>query len=181
MHSKLETKNCNGTPTDDWQRQQKVAAIKKHNAKIEQGSKHSLWITEFDNQYMITEGALPESNQERVNVFDKDYTCDSRDRPVFFDQSALTFNEQSFAPTMDQSVKTHKEHLTSQISKEQKNSFITTKVPIFPDDFPVSLNSIKKDITEKDGDACIPLDSALLVKERRRMLYFPLEFGEITM
>ena len=49
------------------------------------------------------------------------------------------------------------------------------------EDFPVSLNSIKEYITEKDGNTYIPLHSTVVLKKRRRMLYLPLEVGEITM
>ena len=36
-------------------------------------------------------------------------------------------------------------------------------------------------MTEKDGDTYIPLHSTVVLKKRQRMLYFPLEFGEMTM
>ena len=53
--------------------------------------------------------------------------------------------------------------------------------PIFLDDFPTSLNSIKEYVTEKDGSAYIPLHSTIPLKKRRRMLYLLLDFGKITM
>ena len=55
------------------------------------------------------------------------------------------------------------------------------KPPNLPDDFPTSLNSIKEYVAEKDGETYIPLHSTIVLKSRRRMLYLPLEFGEITM
>ena len=55
------------------------------------------------------------------------------------------------------------------------------KLPNLPDDFPTSLNSIKEYVAEKDGETYIPLHSTIVLKSRRRMLYLPLEFGEITM
>ena len=48
---------------------------------------------------------------------------------------------------------------------------------IFPDNFPISLNSLKKYIAEKDVDKHIPLHSTIVLKKRRGTL----EFGEITM
>ena len=48
-------------------------------------------------------------------------------------------------------------------------------------DFPASLNSIKEFIIHKDNNSYIPLISTIPLKKRRRMLYLPLEFGEITM
>ena len=55
------------------------------------------------------------------------------------------------------------------------------KLPNLPDDFPTSLNSIKEYVAEKDGETYIPLHSTIVLKSRRRMLYLPLEFGEIAM
>ena len=46
---------------------------------------------------------------------------------------------------------------------------------------PHKLNSIKEYVTEKDGDVCIPLHSMIPIKNRRRMLYLPIEFCETTM
>ena len=51
----------------------------------------------------------------------------------------------------------------------------------FHNNFPIALNSIKEYITERDGDTYIPLHSTIVLKNRRRMLYLPLEFGELTM
>ena len=48
-------------------------------------------------------------------------------------------------------------------------------------DFPTALSSIKEYITERDGDTYIPLHSTIVLKNRRRMLYLSLEFGELTM
>ena len=53
--------------------------------------------------------------------------------------------------------------------------------PIFHDNFPTFLNSIKEYVSEKDGNTYIPLHSTIVLKNRRRMLYLPLEFGELTM
>ena len=40
---------------------------------------------------------------------------------------------------------------------------------------------IRKYVAKKDGETYIPLHSTIVLKSRRRMLYLPLEFGEITM
>ena len=50
---------------------------------------------------MTTKRLLPESNQERVYVFDKDYRRDPRDRPDLYDQSYLTFKDQSIVFSAD--------------------------------------------------------------------------------
>ena len=49
------------------------------------------------------------------------------------------------------------------------------------DNFPTSLNSIKEFITTQGEDHYLPLMSTINLKKRRRMLYLPLEFGEITL
>ena len=71
------------------------------------------------------------------------------------------------------------DNLSSQTTEEDTHD--TTKIPISHSDFPTALNSIKEYITERDGDTYIPLHSTIVLKNRRRMLYLPLEFGELTM
>ena len=68
---------------------------------------------------------------------------------------------------------------SSQTTEEDTHD--TTKIPISHNDFPTALNSIKEYITERDGDTYIPLHSTMVLKNRRRMLYLPLEFCELTM
>ena len=63
----------------------------------------------------------------------------------------------------------------------ERDIYDSPKKPFSLEDFPVSLNSIKEYVTEKDGERCIPLHSTIILKKRRRMLYLPLEFGERTM
>ena len=53
-------------------------------------------------------------------------------------------------------------------------------IPIFPHDFTASLYSIKEYVAEKDGETYIPLHSIIVLKQRRKMLYLPLDFGEIA-
>ena len=79
------------------------------------------------------------------------------------------------ADTLLQTDCAHKD----QSSKEDTKG--ANRTSIFPENFPVSLDSIKEYITELDGDMYIPLHSTIQLKKRRRMLYLPLEFGEITM
>ena len=128
---------------------------------------------------MTTKRPLPASGQKKIFVFDNDYRCDPPYRSDLYDQSSLTFKEQPIAPTIDQNTNALDEQSTSQLPKEDTNG--STMTSIFPEDFPVSLNSIKEYITEKNGDTYIPLHSTVVLKKRQRMLYLPLEFGEITM
>ena len=127
---------------------------------------------------MTTKRPFPQSNQERVYVFDQDYRCDPWDRPDLYDQSSPTFKDQPTPPPVD-TTDAHDEQPPSQLPKEDTNGSITTFTA--PDYFPVSLNSIKEYITKKDGDTYIPLHSTISLKKRRRMLYLLLELGEITM
>ena len=168
-HSNEITTECNGTPTEDWRRRQTIATIKRHNAKHDQQREYPDWINDYADQYMTTKRPLPASDQERTYVFDKHYRCDPWDRP---DQSSLTYKEQPIATVTDQNTNASDEQSPSPLPREHTNGSITK--PIFLDDLPVSLNCIKEYISEKGGNT-IPL------KKRRRMLYLPLEFGEITM
>ena len=128
---------------------------------------------------MTTKRQLPESNQERVFVFDKNYRCDRWDRSDLYEQFSLTFKDQPIAHTADHTENAHKKQPTSQPPKEDANG--SNRKPIFPDVFTVSLKSIKEYTTEKDRDVCIPLHSTIPLKKRRRMLYMLLESGEIAM
>ena len=64
---------------------------------------------------MATKQPLPQSDQERVNVFDKDYRCDPWDRTDLYDHSSLTFKEQPTAPPIDQDTNAHDEQSSSQL------------------------------------------------------------------
>ena len=128
---------------------------------------------------MTTKRPLPQSDQERIYVYDKDYRCDPWDRPDIYDQSTLTFKQQPIATPSDQSTNDNDEQTPSQ--QPEEDTRCSTKTPIFPDEFHVSLNSIKDYIAEKDEDMYITLHSTKILKKRRRMLYLPLELGEITM
>ena len=128
---------------------------------------------------MTKKRPLPQSDQERIYVCDKDYRCDPWDRPDIYDQSTLSFKQQPIAVSPDQNTNDNDEQSSSQPPEEV--NFGSTKTPMFSDEFPSSLKSIKKYIAEKDGDTYIPLHSTIILKKRRRMLYLPLEFGEMTM
>ena len=128
---------------------------------------------------MTTKRPLQQSDKERVYVFDKDYRCVPWFRPDHYDQSSLTFKKQPIAPPVDQNTNAHNEQSSSQSTKEDIH--VSNKKPIFPDIFPVSLTSIIVYIVETYGDTYIPPHSTIPPKKRRRMLYLPLEFGEVTM
>ena len=79
--------------------------------------------------------------QERTYVFDKDYRCDPWDRPNLYNQSSFTFKEHTTAPSVNQNTNAHDGQPSSRIPKEDTDG--SNRKPIFSDDFPVSLNSIK--------------------------------------
>ena len=124
---------------------------------------------------MTTKRPLPESNQPRIYDFDKDYICDPWDKPELYDQCSLTFRHQ-FTTTTTQETDNA---LNEQPPKEDTNG--SNKNPIFPQDFPTSLNYMKVYVPEQDRDLYIPLHSTIPLKKRRRILHLPLEFSEITM
>ena len=94
------------------------------------------WIKDSHDQYMTTKRPLPKSNQERDYVFDKDHRCDPSDEQDLHDQPSLTSKDQPNASSGDQHYTAHIE----QPPKEGTNS--SNRKPIFPEDFPASLNSI---------------------------------------
>ena len=174
--SKLQ---CNGIATEDWLRRQAIATIKRYNAKHEQQKEYPTWIEDSNDQQKTTKRPLSQSDQERIYVYDKDYRCEPWDRPDIYDLSTFSFEQQPIATSPDQNTNDNDEQLSSQPPEE--NNYGTTTRPIFPDEIPASLNSIKEYIGEKDGDTYISLQSTIILKKRRRMFYFPLGIGEITM
>ena len=123
----------------------------------------------------------PPSGKEQEATFlqDQDYRCDYQKHTKLFSQPTITTKELSVTTQLNQNENARDDHPSSQTTEEDTHD--STKIPIFHNDFPTSLNSIKECITEKDGDTYIPLHSTIVLKNRRRMLYLPLEFGGITM
>ena len=143
---------CNGTPTEDWLRPQALASIRR-----------------------------PPPQQEKKEIYaqDEDYRGDRTHHIKPLVQSPLNTKDQSIATQVEQNENTPDDQLSSQSTEE--DNYGATKKSIFPDNFPTSLNSINEYVTEKDGSTYIPLHSTIPLKKRQRMLYLPLEFGEITM
>ena len=81
---------------------------------------------------MTTKRPLPQSDQERIYVYDKDYRCDPWDTPDIYDQSTLTSKQQPIAAPSDENTNDNDEQLLSQPPEEDTHS---SKTPIFPDKF----------------------------------------------
>ena len=122
--------------------------MKRHNVKNEQHKEYPAWIEYSNDQYMTTKRPLPQSDQERIYVYDKDYSRNTWDRPDIYDQSTLTIKQQPIAASSDQNTNDNHEQPSSQPPEEDTHG--STKTPIFPDKFPVSLNSIKEYIAEAE-------------------------------
>ena len=144
------TAECTRTPTEDWLRQQAIASIKKQP---------------------------PEKEQEATFLQDQDYRSDHQNHTNPLSQPTINTKELSDTTQIDHNEKAPDDNLPSQKTEEDTNDI--TKISISLNDFPTALNSIKEYITERDGDTYIPLHSTIVLKNRR-MLYLPLEFGEIT-
>ena len=147
------TIECNDTPTEDWLRRQALASIKK---------------------------PYPQTEQEETYTQDKDYRDNPKQHVNLPTQPPLINRELPITNQIEPNENAHDDHPTSQQTKEDNHG--STKAPIFPDNFPTSLNSIREYVAEKVGETYIPLHSTIVLKKRRRrMLYLPFEFGEITM
>ena len=143
---------CNGTPTEDWLRRQALDSIRR---------------------------PLTQPEKEEIYAQDKDYRDDHTQRANLIVQPPCSTKKQSVATQIEQNENAPDDQPSSQSTEEE--TYGSPKKRIFPDDFPTSLNSIKDYVTEKGGNTYIPLHSTIPLKKRRRMLYLPLEFGEITM
>ena len=146
------TIECNGTPTEDWLRRQALASMKK---------------------------PYPQTEQEETYSHDKDYRDNPKQHANLPTKPPLLTRELSVTNQLERNENAPDDRPSSQHNEEDNHD--STKAFMFPDNFPTSLNSIKEFIAEKDGETYIPLHSTIVLKRRRRMLYLPLEFGEITM
>ena len=146
------TAECTGTSTEAWLRQQAIASMKR---------------------------PPPEKEQELTFLQDQDYRRDYQNHTNLLSQPTTNTKEFSVTTQIDHNENAPDDHFSSQTTEEDTHG--TTKIPIFHNDFPTSLNSIKEYLSEKDGDTYIPLYSTIVLKNRRRMLYLPLEFSEVTM
>ena len=143
---------CNGTPTEDWLRQQALASIRR---------------------------PLTQPEKEETYAQDKDYRDDHTHHANLIVQPPCSTKEQSVATQIEQNENAPNNQLSSQST--EGDTYGSPKKPSFLDDFPTFLNSIKEYVTEKDGSTYIPLHSTIPLKKRRRMIYLPVEFEEITM
>ena len=146
------TIECNGRPTEDWLRRQALASIKR---------------------------PCPQTEQEDTYTHDKYYRDNPKQHANLPTKPPLINGELPVASQLEQNENAPDDCLSSQQNKEDNHD--STKTFMFPDNFPIALNSIKEYVAEKDGEAYIPLHSTIVLKSRRRMLYLPLEFGEIAM
>ena len=118
----------------------------------------------------------PGKGQETTSLQDQDHRNDYQNHTNSFSQPT---SQEFSAPTQtENNENAPDDNLTSQTTEEVTHK--TTKASTFHNDFPIALNSIKEYITERDGDTYIPLHSTIVLKNRKRMLYLPLEFGELT-
>ena len=148
------TIECNGIPTGDWLRRQALASIKRPYSQTEQEDTYT-----HDKDYR--------DNPSSIQIFPPSHPSSTENSPLQTSQNKMK------TPT----TTAYRHNL--QLNKEHNHD--PTKTFMFPDNFPTALNSIKEYVAEKDGETYIPLHSTIVLKSRRRMLYLPLEFGEITM
>ena len=152
MYTNDTTVECSGTPSEAWLRQQAIASMKRHP---------------------------PQEDQKTTPPKDQDYRHDCRIHEEPPSQPTITTKEPAAQTQRNPVENVHDVRTLSQMSEEDTHD--PTRSPIFHDNFPTFLNSIKKYVTEKDNNTYIPLHSTIVLKNRRRMLYLPLEFGELTM
>ena len=146
------TTRCTDTPTENWLRQQAIASIKR---------------------------PPPGKGQETTFLQDQDHRSNHQNHTNPFSQPTTNTKELSATTQTDNNENAPDDNLTSQTTEDVTHKTTTTST--FHNDFPTALNSIKAYITERDGDTYIPLHSTIVLKNRRRMLYLPLEFEKLTM
>ena len=154
-----QAKFINGHPTQDWQRRREIAAIKKYNSRHPDQREYPSWITEAEDKYMTIKRPLPLTSEQEDDHQTK--------RPKLTPPSTPNANIQH---QYNDPVTVESFEQTKKIEQQHPNKI----------DLPASLDFIKEFIIHQDSDSYIPLTSTIPLKKRRRMLYLPLEFGEIT-
>ena len=104
-----------GTPTEAWLRRQAIASIKRQP---------------------------PQEKQEEKFPEDQDYGCDYQNHTNLLSQPTIPIKELSVATQKDRNENAPDDHPSLQTPEEDTHG--STKLPIFHDEFPNSLNSIKK-------------------------------------
>ena len=67
-------------PTQDWQQRLKVGMIFRLKAMHQDDPKPlPKWLTESSDNYATLKRPLPDSNSDRIDVYDTDYRCDPWD------------------------------------------------------------------------------------------------------
>ena len=121
----------------------------------------------------------PQTEQAETYTHDKDYRDNPKQQANLPTNLPLINRELPVANQLEQNENAPDDRPSSQQNEGDNHNSSTAFLST--DDFPTSLNSIKEYVAEKDGKTYIPLHSTIVLKNRRRMLYLPLEFGEITM
>ena len=148
----------------------------RHNSRMYWYSNRKLAET---TSHCLHEETTPEKEQETTFLQDQDYRSDHQNHTNPLPQPTTNTKKLSVTTQTDNNENAPNDNLPSQTTEEDTHK--TIKIPTFHNDFATALNSIKEYITERNGDTYIPLHSTIVLKNRRRMLYLPLEFGELTM
>ena len=121
----------------------------------------------------------PQEDQKATSPKDQDYRNDCRHHEDPPSQPSFATKEHAVQTQINSAENAHDVHTSRQMPEEDSHS--STRSSISHDNFPAFLNSIKENVTEKEGSTYKPLHSTKPLKKRRRMLYLPLEFREVTM
>ena len=131
----------------------------KYNSRHPDQKDYPSWITEAGDKYMTTKRPLPLTSEQEDDPQTKKPKLTPPSTPNANIQHQ--YNEPVTAESFEQNTTFHQQH---------PNNI----------DLPASLDSIKEFIIHKNNDSYIPLMSTIPLKKRRRVLYLPLEFAEIT-
>ena len=113
---------CNEEPTQDWQRRWNVGSIQRHNKRHKDDPKPlPQWINESPDKYATLRRPLPDSNQDRIYIYDSDYHCNPWDQPDINDTESLTFKIHVKNPPPPEEVMTKLPEPPSPILKKTKN------------------------------------------------------------
>ena len=148
----------------------------QHDSRVLRHSMRSLAETTSNRLYETTPATRGSKNNTSKR---SDYRHDCRFHEEAPSQPTITTKKPAAQTQRNTVENVHDVRTLSQMSEEDTHD--PTRSPIFHDNFPTFLNSIKEYVTEKDGNTYIPLHSTIVLKNRRRMLYLPLEFGDLTM
>ena len=184
-------KDTNGIPSVVWQQQMENAYIKTYKA-VHNDRPDRYYDMDYTKNFETQFRQLPVIEDYNHQYIEPDYGKDPYWDAELYDKQNLQIREDDYPATDDEEDPEIRDNKLTQALIElwQTNSeaiFSEIEESYHQED-PQGLSSLLDEtaflhlLVEKEGEpSYVPLSTNLLLKFKRRMLYFPMGFGELTL